>query len=802
TYSSPGTFNIRLEATDENGISTSQTKQITVANSVAPDISISIDNNQCLANTNTFTAIDNGGIDTYSWDFNADGIEDANEQNPNFQFGEIGTQDVQLVVQASNGCFNNVSQEVVIYPEPPVPDFEITNTLICSNTELFFSNLSDESAHNDEVLSYTWDFGGEQTSAEKNTNYTFGTGGTKQVSLTMAIPGCESFISKNIEIASGPDVAFEFNDECEGAEVPFINQTTGEGITDYQWDFGDGFTSNSVNPSHAYDAAGNYDITLTSSNDMGCKNSITQTITAHSIPVVSFINEVGCQNIPLQFTDQSLADNANITAWSWDFGGLGTSGEQNPQFTFSEAGEYNISLSAETNFGCLETISQTVSIAASPLVDFDVTVGCLNETTSFTDLTPTQQNNPIASWFWEIDGQVFTTQNPEYAFESPGEYKISLTVTPENNCAIKLTKDILIESLPVVDFSVNRTCDNEFTIFSDLSIVDTTPIISRTWDLGGLATANGPSAAFNFPQAGTYDITLTILNEKGCTNQTTKTIEIFGSPKAALEADVNFGAPPLEVNFLNKSVGANFYSWDFDDPSNSVSTDKDPGFTFNEVNDYRVRLIAGNELGCSDTTYTTIVSSIPTLDLQLVKMEPSLNNGKINLTLTILNSGTIKIQGFDIVVGIENDFSISESFTGALNAAEQITYTLNFEIPATGSNINYLCIKLEDRLSSTTDNNPLNNEKCTNFGQLVIIENPFPNPATDEVGFKLILPSTSNVDLSMVNIHGKTVYRQSFSNLSSGLNNFSIDLQSFERGMYFLKINTHSKEEIKRIIKF
>ncbi|MEQ9280467.1 MAG: PKD domain-containing protein, partial [Balneola sp.] len=47
TYSSPGTFNIRLEATDENGISTSQTKQITVANSVAPDISISIDNNQC-----------------------------------------------------------------------------------------------------------------------------------------------------------------------------------------------------------------------------------------------------------------------------------------------------------------------------------------------------------------------------------------------------------------------------------------------------------------------------------------------------------------------------------------------------------------------------------------------------------------------------------------------------------------------------------------------------------------------------------------------------------------------------------
>ena len=91
------------------------------------------------------------------------------------------------MVQASNGCFNNSSQEIVLYPEPPTPSFELDTELLCSNAELAFNNLSDESAHTPEIISYLWDFDGEETSVEANPAYTFSTGGTKQISLIMSI---------------------------------------------------------------------------------------------------------------------------------------------------------------------------------------------------------------------------------------------------------------------------------------------------------------------------------------------------------------------------------------------------------------------------------------------------------------------------------------------------------------------------------------------------------------------------------------------------------------------------------------
>jgi len=801
-FDTPESFAIELTAFSSNGNIDVSSQTITVIDTQAPEISFSIDGSQCIANTNTFTTSENAAITSYSWDFNADNIEDSNEQNPSYQFESIGTQDVKLVVQASNGCFNNTSQEIVLYPEPPTPSFELNTELLCSNAELAFNNLSDESAHTPEIISYLWDFDGEETSVEANPAYTFSTGGTKQISLTMSIPGCESFFSQNVEVIAGPSVAFDFIDDCEGLEIFMNNQTTGDSISEYLWDFGDGFTNTTESPSHAYQSANDYQITLSSTNDMGCTNTLEKPITVYSLPTVSFSAEAGCENLKLQFTDGSLADNANITAWNWDFDGLGSATNQNPEFKFETAGEYEVTLSAETNFGCVETTKQTVTIAPSPMVDFIASLGCLNELTTFTDLTTTTASNPLTSWYWEIDGKIFTEQNPQYAFKNSGAYDIALTVTPQNNCAIKINKEVYIENLPSVDFSAANTCDNEFTLFTDLSEVETSPIISRIWDFAGLATANGSNAAFKFPQSGIYGVTLTVVNENGCSNSITKSVEIFAAPTAAFSVDVNFGAPPLEVNFTNKSTGTDNFIWDFNDDANSVSSEVHPEFVFNEVKDYNVKLIAENELNCSDTTFAKIISTIPKLDLELVKIEPSLNNGKINLSLTISNSGTVRIDGFDITIELENSLSISESYSGSLNASEEIIYPLNFEIPSTSSNIDFLCIRLDDKISNMEDINALNNEKCTNFDQKIVIESPYPNPANDVINFRMILPSKSDITLSLLNIHGKTVYNQSFPNISSGLNTFSIDVEAYNTGMYFLKINTATTEEIKRIIKF
>jgi PKD repeat protein len=312
--------------------------------------------------------------------------------------------------------------------------------------------------------------------------------------------------------------------------------------------------------------------------------------------------------------------------------------------------------------------------------------------------------------------------------------------------------------------------------------------------------ANGAQTAYKFPQPGNYDITLTVLNEAGCANQLTKTVEIFQAPTAQFDMDLDFGAPPLEVEFSNTSVNADAYSWDFGDASNSISIEKNPAFIFNAIQEYNIRLIAQNDFGCSDTIYSKVSSKIPIVDLELLKLEPSLNNDKINLN--IVNSGTVKIDGFNIRIALADDFSIVETYTQSLNAGQQILCTLNFEIPVGQSNLGYVCVHLEDNIDSSEDSNIINNEKCVNFEQQLIIENPFPNPADDEINLKLILPSKSNVDISLLNIQGETVYFQSFPDIMSGLNIYSLDTKDLNNGMYFIKINTGQTQEIKRILKF
>ncbi len=800
-YSSPGTYDITLYAFHENGSQASMTKTITVQNAQAPDISFSVDESRCLANTNTFTAIDNGDINSYSWDFNNDGIADNANNTAEYQFMAAGEHLVTLDVGATNGCSNSARQVVTLFPEPPTPDFVVANSTTCSNDLLMFTNLSDESALTGADISYSWDFDGQGSSNEKNPSYTFASGGTKQVSLSMTIPGCTSFFSKNINVIEGPSVGFTADNSCASSEIIFSNTTTGDNIVRYAWDFGDGFSNTTENPTHSYEQPGEYWVTLTSENTSGCTNTIRKSITIHAIPEVNFTHELACQNAPILFTDNSTAQNANITAWYWDFDGQGSSTEQNPQFTFTNTGQYNITLTAHTNFGCSETYSKTITVNPAPVVDFNINTGCLGNETQFEDATVTAEENPITGWYWEIDNQVFTNPDPAYTFQTTGNHTVRLTVTPANNCAVKISKEVYIEPLPIADFSVSNTCNNELTLFTDESNFTHTSIVSRTWTFDGQTTANGVKAAHRFVQPGNHEVTLTITNENGCSDTISKVIEIFDSPDAAFEVDVDFGAPPLEVQFTNNSTGASDYVWYFDDANNTTSTEVNPAFTFNEVKDFNVKLEATNSDGCTDIMYKKIVSSIPVLDLELSKVEPSLDNGKIKLTLTVLNRGTVKINGFDIFIALDNNLTITESYDNFLNAGDQIIYPLNFEIPASGSNIGHICITLESINTNGNDTMPNNNEKCTNLSERIVIENPYPNPAHEHTTLSLITPSSSSVNLSLLNIHGKTVYSQSFPNLVAGLNTITIDLKSFNKGMYFLKINTPTTETIKRILK-
>ncbi|WP_446012047.1 PKD domain-containing protein [Candidatus Electrothrix sp.] len=68
----------------------------------------------------------------------------------------------------------------------------------------------------------------------------------------------------------------------------------------------------------------------------------------------------------VQFTDQSTSEVDDIVSWAWDFGGLGSSTEQNPSFTFTDAGDHNVCLTVTDDDGSTDTACKTVTILDVP----------------------------------------------------------------------------------------------------------------------------------------------------------------------------------------------------------------------------------------------------------------------------------------------------------------------------------------------------------------------------------------------------------------------------------------------------
>ncbi|MFY0655008.1 MAG: PKD domain-containing protein, partial [Cyclobacteriaceae bacterium] len=305
---------------------------------------------------------------TYSWDFDGDGIEDSSQPGPSHQFATIGAKTITLEVGTTNGCSNTVSKEITLYPNLPTPDFEVTNENICSNSELSFSNLSDESAYPAGLLSYSWDFDGIGASTDTNGTFTFSQGGTKQISLTMEIPGCQKSTDKNIEVLDGAVVEFDYTNNCYNEAVKFEDQSSGENISGYSWDFGDGSSPVTVqNPTHLFANTGTFSVKLTITNTAGCENEKAQNITVNDLPLADFtISIEPTENLPITFSgiDQTLSEDA-VISWEWNFGDGGNNIGQMVSYTFEDSGIKTVTLTIQTIQGCVYVVEKSVTILSS-----------------------------------------------------------------------------------------------------------------------------------------------------------------------------------------------------------------------------------------------------------------------------------------------------------------------------------------------------------------------------------------------------------------------------------------------------
>ncbi len=184
------------------------------------------------------------------------------------------------------------------------------------------------------------------------------------------INGCKTIDNINVTIiGTAPTVNFNANTKCSGEATQFTNNSS-PACTSWLWDFGDGQTSTSENPSHIYTNGGNYNVKLIV-YDGSCSNSITKGIHIPYSPIPSFTVSSACINNPYTFHDQSTSPEGNIISWDWDFGdGTVHSTNTNPTHTFTSANTYTITLTIQTDSGCTSFIQHPINVvdnAPSPM---------------------------------------------------------------------------------------------------------------------------------------------------------------------------------------------------------------------------------------------------------------------------------------------------------------------------------------------------------------------------------------------------------------------------------------------------
>ncbi len=547
------------------------------------------------------------GFANYSWSTGQSGPNVSSITIPNPQTNQQVTVTMTSVI--SNQC--NVTLSTNLYPTIPTAQF--TYTPACPGDPTIFN---DQSFTNNNYLvnQWQWDFGDGNTSNLQNPQHTYANPGTYLIELIVTTQnGCRDTIQMNVNSLNAPIAGFTAPSVCYGLPVNFTDQSVSNNndpIQSWQWNFGDGNTSNQQNPTNTYTSANNYNVTLTVSNSEGCTDTETQSITIYDKPVANFNFTNECEGNPITFTDQSTSQAPTVVNyWQWDMHALDTLYIQNPQYAFNQSGNYNVTLVVGATSGCYDTITLPLTVYDYPSAQFTANNVCDGVPVNFTDQSTIANGFTITDYQWNFgDGNNNSGQNQQYTYANPGIYQVVLSVTGDGLCTSTISQNVTVYDLPQPGFSTQDEC-----LYNAAAFTNNTPqpqydtIANYYWDFGDGNTGNNENETHQYNQPGTYQVSLTAFTSSlNCSNTITLPITIHPGPNANFNFTNDCQIDGIQFNDQSNisSGNINNYSWNFGD--NNTSNVPSPLHYYNTDGQYQVSLIVYSDQNCTDTSTQTV----------------------------------------------------------------------------------------------------------------------------------------------------------------------------------------------------
>lgn len=322
-------------------------------------------------------------------------------------------------------------------------------------------------------------------------------------------------------------------------------------------------------------------------------------IIAKQLPIADFTSNTVCFGDSTVFTNLSTGG----ISWYWNFNDNAIFDGFDTTHVFSHSGNFNVSLIITTYFGCIDTVTNQVTVFPSPQVNFNITDRCLNDTTKFTNFTTSADTY---LWNFGDSGTTSTVPNPVHLYQTIGDFVVTLTAYNSYNCIDSLIDTAKVYPLPIAGFIADTVCFGFQTSFTDTSTLS----VAWNWNYNNNGTTSieqNPEYIFNITD--TFNVHLIVTSINGCKDTTKKDVFVYPLPQINLSSSVVCYKDTTQ--FTNSTTGAISYLWDFGDNS-SPSNIENPKYLYTQSGNYNVELLAITNKGCADSiTQNVTVNSLP-----------------------------------------------------------------------------------------------------------------------------------------------------------------------------------------------
>jgi gliding motility-associated-like protein len=450
----------------------------------------------------------------------------------------------------------------------PTPSVTVNSPTICTG-----SNATLTAVGNPVGGSYLWSPGGQTTAA-----ITVNPSSSSAYTVTYTLNGCVGTGTSNVTVNTTPTVSVSGTTICAGQSATLTATPSAAGGT-YLWNNSQQTNSITVNP-----------ITTTSYTVLytlnGCNATGTGIVTVNPIPTVTISNATICSG-----------ESATVTATGSPTGGTYTwTGSANTTSTLTVSPVSTTTYSATyTLNGCTSNPANgTVTVNAVPTVVVTNPTICEGQSATIT-ATPSVIGG---TYLWTPTGQ--TTSSIQVSPNATTTYGVQYVL---NGCTSAIaTSTVTVNTIPVISFNADQQTGCAPLSVNLTNISPSSGSATSVWSLGNGTQLNGNTVNYLFTAGGCYDVTLTS-TVGGCVGTTTiqDFICVENPPVAAFQTNTGiFTSPTQTVTFINNSVGAATYSWNFGD--GNTSTDTNPIHLYsNTSNGSYIVLTATSALGCTDT---------------------------------------------------------------------------------------------------------------------------------------------------------------------------------------------------------